>query len=169
MIAVIFEVFPAVGRKRDYLDYAARLKSELECIDGFISVERFQSLTEPDKLLSLSFWRDEEAVASWRSRAGHRTAQSAGRQAIFRDYRLRVAAVIRDCGMSERREVTHSACHRLGMNAILAACGTGLLVLQSRPTFCAGPRRLRRICCRSSASPYRVAPPEMVSVILEQY
>ena len=73
-------------------------------MDGFISVERFQSLTEPDKLLSLSFWRDEEAVASWRSRAGHRTAQSAGRQAIFRDYRLRVAAVIRDYGMSERCE-----------------------------------------------------------------
>jgi heme-degrading monooxygenase HmoA len=73
-------------------------------MDGFISVERFQSLTEPDKLLSRSFWRDEEAVASWRSRAGHHTAQSAGRQAIFRDYRLRVAAVIRDYGMSERRE-----------------------------------------------------------------
>jgi heme-degrading monooxygenase HmoA len=85
-------------------EYAARLKSELECMDGFISVERFQSLTEPDKLLSRSFWRDEEAVASWRSRAGHHTAQSAGRQAIFRDYRLRVAAVIRDYGMSERRE-----------------------------------------------------------------
>jgi heme-degrading monooxygenase HmoA len=104
MIAVIFEVFPAVGRKGDYLDHAARLRSELECIDGFISVERFQSLTDPDKLLSLSFWRDEDAVASWRSRAGHRAAQSAGRKGIFRDYRLRVAAVFRDYGMSERRE-----------------------------------------------------------------
>ena len=75
MIAVIFEVFPADGRKGDYLERAARLKSELECMDGFISVERFQSLTEPDKLLSLSFWRDEDAVASWRSRAGHRASQ----------------------------------------------------------------------------------------------
>jgi len=71
MIAVIFEVFPAGGRKSDYLEYAARLKTELECMDGFISVERFQSLTDPGKLLSLSFWQDEEAVAGWRSRAGH--------------------------------------------------------------------------------------------------
>jgi heme-degrading monooxygenase HmoA len=104
MIAVIFEVFPADGLKGDYLERAARLKSELECMDGFISVERFQSLTEPDKLLSLSFWRDEDAVASWRSRAGHRASQSAGRKGIFHDYRLRVAAVVRDYGMLERRE-----------------------------------------------------------------
>jgi len=75
MIAVIFEVFPANGRKDDYLEHAALLRSELECMDGFISVERFQSLTDPDKLLSLSFWRDEKAVAGWRSSAGHRAAQ----------------------------------------------------------------------------------------------
>src|SRR5215472_1557073 len=84
MITVIFEVFPADGRKGDYLEHAARLRSELECMDGFISVERFQSLTDPDKLLSLSFWRDEKAVAEWRSRAGHRAAQSAGRKGVFR-------------------------------------------------------------------------------------
>jgi heme-degrading monooxygenase HmoA len=104
MIAVIFEVLPADGRKGDYLEHAARLKSELECVDGFISVERFQSLTDPDKLLSLSFWRDEQAVARWRCHLEHRAAQSAGRKGIFRDYRLLVAAVIRDYGMSERRE-----------------------------------------------------------------
>ena len=104
MIAVIFEVLPAVGRKSDYLEHAARLKSELECVDGFISVERFQSLTDPDKLLSLSFWRDEQAVARWRCHLAHRAAQSAGRKGIFPDYRLLVAAVIRDYGMSERRE-----------------------------------------------------------------
>lgn len=104
MIAVIFEVFPAEGRKGDYLDHAARLKGELERIDGFISVERFQSLTNPDKLLSLSFWRDEAAVADWRGRPGHRATQAAGRNGIFRDYRLRVAAVVRDYGMTERRE-----------------------------------------------------------------
>ena len=104
MIAVIFEVFPADGRKDDYLEHAARLRSELECMDGFISVERFQSLTDSDKLLSLSFWRDEEAVDGWRSRASHRAAQLAGRKGVFRDYRLRVAAVVRDYGMSERRE-----------------------------------------------------------------
>jgi heme-degrading monooxygenase HmoA len=88
----------------DYLEYAARLRSELEDMDEFISVERFQSLTDPDKLLSLSFWRDEKAVTGWRSRAGHRATQSAGRKRVFRDYRLRVAAVVRDCGMSVRRE-----------------------------------------------------------------
>lgn len=104
MIAVIFEVVPAEGRKGDYMDHAAQLRPELEQMDGFISVERFQSLTNPDKLLSLSFWRDEAAVAGWRCHAGHRQTQSAGRKGIFRDYRLRVAAVLRDYEMAERRE-----------------------------------------------------------------
>ena len=104
MIAVIFEVWPADGRKSDYLDHAARLRVELERMDGFISIERFQSLTDPDKLLSLSFWRDEAAVARWRSHAAHRATQKAGRQGIFRDYRLRVAGVMRDYTMRERRE-----------------------------------------------------------------
>jgi len=104
MIAVIFEVWPAAGRKDNYLELAGRLKSELERMDGFISVERFQSLTEPDKLLSLSFWRDEAAVAAWRGCAPHRAAQTAGRAGIFRDYRLRVAAVVRDYGPNVRRE-----------------------------------------------------------------
>jgi heme-degrading monooxygenase HmoA len=104
MIAVIFEVWPADGHKDDYLQLAARLKVELERMDGFISVERFQSLTDPDKLLSLSFWRDEAAVAAWRHYAAHRAAQSAGRAGIFRDYRLRVAAVVRDYGLEMRRE-----------------------------------------------------------------
>ena len=104
MIAVIFEVWPADGRKDDYLDHAARLRDELLGIDGFISVERFQSLTDPGKLLSLSFWRDEEAVATWRNRPRHRVTQAAGRNGIFRDYRLRIAGVVRDYGMSERRE-----------------------------------------------------------------
>ncbi len=104
MIAVIFEVWPNEGRKGDYMDLAARLRSELERIDGFISVERYQSLTDPDKLLSISFWRDEAAVKTWRTHAGHRATQRAGREGIFRDYRLRVAAVVRDYGMTERRE-----------------------------------------------------------------
>jgi heme-degrading monooxygenase HmoA len=93
MLAVIFEVFPKEGRKADYVDHATRLKAELEQMDGFMSVERFQSLTDPNKLLSLSFWRDESAVAGWRCHAGHRATQAAGRNGIFRDYRLRVAAV----------------------------------------------------------------------------
>jgi heme-degrading monooxygenase HmoA len=104
MIAVIFEVVPASGRKGDYMDHAARLKSELEQMDGFVSVERFQSLTDPDKMLSLSFWRDEAAVAGWRSHPAHRATQTAGRKGIFRDYRLRVATVVRDYGLAERRE-----------------------------------------------------------------
>jgi heme-degrading monooxygenase HmoA len=104
MIAVIFEVVPAARRKGDYMDHAARLKSELEQMDGFISVERFQSLTNPDKLLSLSFWRDEASVSAWRCHPAHRATQAAGRKGIFRDYRLRVATVIRDYGIAERRD-----------------------------------------------------------------
>jgi heme-degrading monooxygenase HmoA len=102
MIAVIFEVWPNSGRKQDYLDIAARLKPELEKIDGFISVERFQSLSDETKLLSLSFWRDEEAVRRWRNFAEHRAAQRKGRESVFRDYRLRVVSVIRDYGMDSR-------------------------------------------------------------------
>jgi heme-degrading monooxygenase HmoA len=104
MIAVIFEVWPAPGRGDDYLDIAASLRPDLEAIDGFISVERFQSLSEPGKLLSLSFFRDEEAVRTWRSLPGHRAAQARGRRGIFSDYRLRVAAVLRDYGKDERSQ-----------------------------------------------------------------
>lgn len=104
MIAVIFEVWPADGRKQTYLDIAASLKPELERIDGFISIERFQSLSDDSKLLSLSFWRDEAAVQAWRNVDHHRQAQKAGRTGVFRDYRLRVASVRRDYGLTERAE-----------------------------------------------------------------
>ncbi|MEZ5843327.1 MAG: antibiotic biosynthesis monooxygenase [Hyphomicrobiaceae bacterium] len=104
MIAVIFEVWPADGRREQYLDLAATLRDELKTVDGFISVERFQSLTEPGKMLSLSFWRDEAAIADWRARTRHRAAQAAGRGGMFADYRLRVAAVARDYGMTAREE-----------------------------------------------------------------
>jgi heme-degrading monooxygenase HmoA len=104
MIAVIFEVWPNEGRRDTYLEMAAGLRPLLEEMDGFISVERFESLTEPGKMLSLSFWRDEEAVAAWRVVSAHRKAQSRGRAEMFADYRLRVAGVIRDYGMSERDE-----------------------------------------------------------------
>ncbi|MBL6457097.1 antibiotic biosynthesis monooxygenase [Belnapia sp. T6] len=104
MIAVIFEVEPAEGRFEDYLDHAARLKPLLEQVPGFISVERFRSLTNPAKLLSLSFWEDDAAVACWRNQAAHRASQAAGREGIFAGYRLRVAAVLRDYGMAERRD-----------------------------------------------------------------
>ena len=105
MIAVIFEVVPrpGAGRKR-YLELAAQLKPELERIDGFLSIERFQSLADPNKLLSLSFWRDEQAVQTWRQVEAHRLAQREGRGGVFEDYRLRVAAVIRDYGLNERSE-----------------------------------------------------------------
>jgi heme-degrading monooxygenase HmoA len=105
MIAVIFEVEPADGRRDTYLDIAARLKPELEAIDGFISVERFESLTNPGKILSLSFFRDEEAAAAWRNTEDHRRAQAAGRSEVFAEYRLRVAHVLRDYGMRKREEV----------------------------------------------------------------
>jgi heme-degrading monooxygenase HmoA len=102
VIAVIFEVWPAEGERGHYLDIAAELRPLLDEIDGFISIERFVSLREPEKLLSLSFWRDEAAVSAWRNMEAHRSAQSKGRNGILRDYRLRVAEVMRDYGMSER-------------------------------------------------------------------
>jgi heme-degrading monooxygenase HmoA len=104
MIAVIFEVWPASGRKDEYLGLAAELKPLLQEVDGFISVERFQSLTEPAKLLSISFWRDEEAVRKWRELEAHRGMQRKGRNGVFADYRLRVASVLRDYGMNEREQ-----------------------------------------------------------------
>lgn len=104
MIAVIFEVVPAEGRYDEYLDHAARLRPLLEQIDGFISVERFQSLSQPGKLVSLSFWRDEDAVRRWREHPQHRATQAAGRAGVFSDYRLRVAQVARDYGLYERAQ-----------------------------------------------------------------
>ena len=104
MIAVIFEVWPREGRQQEYLDIAGQLKPLLAGIDGFISIERFQSLTTPGKILSLSIWRDEEAVRQWRNVEAHRGAQAAGRGGVFDDYRLRVCSVIRDYGMKERAE-----------------------------------------------------------------
>jgi heme-degrading monooxygenase HmoA len=104
MIAVIFEVWPAEGRKDDYLRLAAMLREDLDGADGFISVERFQSLTDPTKLLSLSFWRDEEAIKAWRNNSRHRATQAAGRGGIFADYRLRIGAVIRNYGLTDRAE-----------------------------------------------------------------
>ena len=104
MIAIIFESKPHPDQRDRYLDAAARLKPLLADIDGFISVERFQSLTDPEKILSISFWRDEEAVAKWRQLEQHRRIQEAGRKAIFADYRLRVAHVVRDYGLNDREE-----------------------------------------------------------------
>jgi heme-degrading monooxygenase HmoA len=105
MIAVIFEVWPKPERRKEYLDIAAELRPILERIDGFISIERFESLTEPGKILSLSFFRDEAAVRAWRNTVQHRAAQGKGRGELFADYRLRIAGIIRDYGMRERAQV----------------------------------------------------------------
>jgi heme-degrading monooxygenase HmoA len=104
MIAVIFEFMPAPGRTQEYLDLAAALRPELENRDGFISIERFASLSNEGKILSLSFWRDEQALADWRRFEAHRNAQSHGRRGVFVDYRLRVANVVRDYGMNDREQ-----------------------------------------------------------------
>jgi heme-degrading monooxygenase HmoA len=104
MHAVIFEVWPAEGHLDDYFDHVALLKQDLEKVDGFISVERFESLTEPGKLLSLSIWESEEAIRAWRNLPSHRRSQAAGRAGIFRNYRLRVATIDRDYGLNERTE-----------------------------------------------------------------
>jgi heme-degrading monooxygenase HmoA len=112
MIAVLFEVTLAPGGQQRYLDLAAQLRPLLADVDGFISVERFQSLSHPDKLLSLSYWRDEQAVAAWRQLDAHRMAQQAGRGGVFADYRLRVAQVLRDYGMTQRLQVpADSGCY----------------------------------------------------------
>jgi len=104
MIAVIFEVIPNKGKKEEYLDIAAKLRPELDAIDGFISIERFQSFNDPEKVLSLSFWRDEESIQQWRNLEMHRYAQAKGRNEVFKDYHLRIATVVRDYGMFERKE-----------------------------------------------------------------
>lgn len=104
MIAVIFEVIPNKGKKGEYLDIAASLRPELDRIEGFISIERFQSLSNPEKVLSLSFWKDEESIQQWRNLEMHRHAQAKGRNEVFKDYHLRIATVVRDYGMFEREE-----------------------------------------------------------------
>lgn len=104
MIAVVFEVMPAAGKKDAYLDIAASLRPHLDEVPGFISVERFQSITDPSKMLSLSFFEDETALANWRTLAEHRAAQKAGRAGIFDDYRLRVVSVMRDYGPDRNRD-----------------------------------------------------------------
>lgn len=104
MIAVIFEVEPEAGRRDDYLDIAAQMRPLVEQVEGFISVERFQSITDPNKMLSLSFFRDEAAIEAWRRLEAHRHAQGAGREGIFAGYRLRIAHVMRDYGMHDRAQ-----------------------------------------------------------------
>ena len=104
MIAIIFEVIPHPDHRNEYFAIAAELKPTLEKMEGFISIERFQSLNDPDKILSLSFWKDEESIRHWRTLEMHRMAQSKGRETIFKDYHLRIAAVVRDYGMFDRKE-----------------------------------------------------------------
>lgn len=114
MIAVIFEVMPRDGHTDAYLQIAAGLRQHLETIDGFVSVERFRSLTHPNKILSLSIWRDEEAVRRWRNLDEHRRAQALGRDSVFAGYRLRVAQVLRDYGMDERAQAPDDSRARHG-------------------------------------------------------
>ena len=114
MHAVIFEVWLKDEGRQEYLDIAAVLRPTLEKMDGFISIERFQSLSDPGKILSLSFWRDDAAIAAWRRVEAHRLAQAKGRGELFRDYHLRIAGVIRDYGMSERGEAPVDSRERHG-------------------------------------------------------
>ena len=104
MVAVLFEAFPAKGKWDEYMDIAAKLRPELNQIEGFISIERFQSIHNPQKVMSLSFWKDEESIRQWRNIELHRIAQKEGRSSIFDNYRLRVATVQRDYGMTEREQ-----------------------------------------------------------------
>ncbi|MCC6439618.1 MAG: antibiotic biosynthesis monooxygenase [Rhodanobacteraceae bacterium] len=119
MIAVIFEVMPSEDGKARYLQIAAELAPLLASVDGFISVERFQSLKDPAKILSLSFWRDESAVRAWREMHEHRLAQTSGRNGVFSNYRLRVAQVLRDYGLNDRGQAPADSlrCHDQGASA----------------------------------------------------
>ena len=114
MIAVIFEVIPAPGRKQEYLDIAASLRPQLEKIDGFISIERFASLSNEGKVLSLSVFRDEAAVEAWRNVEAHRVAQAKGRAGIFSDYRIRVASVMRDYTLRDREQAPQDSRRKHG-------------------------------------------------------
>ncbi|WP_394773332.1 antibiotic biosynthesis monooxygenase family protein [Flavobacterium sp.] len=112
MIAVIFEVIPNEGKKAEYLEIAANLRPELDNIEGFISIERFQSFSDPEKVLSLSFWKDEESIQQWRNLEMHRHAQEKGRNEVFKEYHLRIATVVRDYGMFDRDETPEdSSCY----------------------------------------------------------
>jgi len=104
MVTVIFEAFPAKGKWDEYLDIAAKLRPELNKIEGFISIERFQSIANPEKVLSLSFWENEESIAEWRNIELHRAAQAKGRKSIFEDYRIRIANVVRDYSLTSREQ-----------------------------------------------------------------
>jgi heme-degrading monooxygenase HmoA len=111
MIAVIFELWPDPSQQATYFDLAAQLRPELDGVDGFISIERFESLATQGKYLSLSFWRDEAAVQVWRNLGAHRAAQTQGRAGVLANYRLRVAHVLRDYGLNERSEAPHDSQH----------------------------------------------------------
>lgn len=111
MVAVIFEAVPGEGKKDEYFAIAEKLRPALDKIPGFISIERFQSVTHAGKILSLSFWEDEESVAQWRNVEMHRQAQATGRRSVFSDYRLRVAHVIRDYGMNDRAQAPSDSKH----------------------------------------------------------
>ena len=102
MIAVLFEVEPEEGMTGPYLEMAAKMRALVETVPGFISVERFESITNPGKLLSLSFWENEAAMENWRQMAEHRAAQTAGRNRMFKGYRLKVVSVMRDYGKHDR-------------------------------------------------------------------
>ncbi len=104
MIAVIFEFETRSGKRDDYLEFAAALNRDVADIDGFLSIERFESLGRSDRYVSISYWRDETAIETWRNLQSHRAAQQAGRESIFSEYRLRVAQVLRDYGMSDRSQ-----------------------------------------------------------------
>ena len=115
MIAVIFELWPRADQRERYFELAAALHEDLKHVDGFLSVERFESVTQAGKYVSLSFWRDEAAVQAWRSQSGHRAAQKQGREHVFSDYRLRIATVTRDYGLNDRDQAPEDSNQQFGV------------------------------------------------------
>ena len=103
-VVVLFEVTPTAEGKVRYLELAAQLKLLLSDAKGFIHSERFSSLNEEGKLLSLNVWENEESVKKWRNELHHRMSQSEGRERLFENYRITVAYVIREYDDYNRRE-----------------------------------------------------------------
>lgn len=116
MIYVIFEVIINEGQRDKYLELASELRDDLFASDGFLKSERFLSLTNERKVLSLSIWKDEESIEKWRNKAEHRMAQRQGRELVFESYNISVASKIRSYSDIDRREAPGDSNGVFGLN-----------------------------------------------------
>ncbi len=102
-IVVLFEVTPTKEGMEKYLELASMLKPMLSGFDGFISAERFQSLNNEGKLLSMNVWENEEAIEKWRNTLSHRMSQLEGKNKLFESYKITVCNTIREYSNTDRK------------------------------------------------------------------